>query len=64
MKKNVNFTPGILSGYQNYEGLAGLSKKVGCGVYIKDIIYTIITRQDQSIKSKKTRNSYNISVTH
>ena len=24
MKNNVNFTPGILSGYQKYEGLAGL----------------------------------------
>ena len=23
-EKNVNFTPGILSGYQKYEGLAGL----------------------------------------
>ena len=29
LKNNVNFTPGILSGYQKYEGLAGLSKKVG-----------------------------------
>ena len=38
MKKNVNFTLGILSGYLKYEGLAGLSKKLGCGVYIKDTI--------------------------
>ena len=29
MKNNVNYTPGILSGYQKYEELAGLSKKVG-----------------------------------
>ena len=29
MEKNINFTLGILSGYQKYEGLAGLSKKVG-----------------------------------
>ena len=29
--KNVSFTPGILSGYQKYEGLVGLSKKVGVG---------------------------------
>ena len=40
MKNNVNFTPGILSGYQKYEGLAGLSKKGWCGVYIKDTIHT------------------------
>ena len=33
MKNNVNFTPCILSGYQKYEVLAGLSKKGGCGVY-------------------------------
>ena len=29
MKINVSFTPSFLSGYQKYEGLAGLSKKVG-----------------------------------
>ena len=29
MKINVSFTPRFLSGYQKYEGLAGLSKKVG-----------------------------------
>ena len=29
IKNNVSFTPGILSGYQKYEGLVGLSKKVG-----------------------------------
>ena len=34
-KNNVNFTPGILSGYQKYERLAGLSKKGGCGIYIR-----------------------------
>ena len=29
MKNNVNYTPGILSGYQKYEELAGLPRKVG-----------------------------------
>ena len=38
IKNNVNFTPDILSGYQKYEGLAGLSKKGMCEVYIKDTI--------------------------
>ena len=28
MKNNVNSIPGVFSGYQNYEGIAGLSKKV------------------------------------
>ena len=27
MKNNVNFMPGVFSGYQKYEGIAGLSKK-------------------------------------
>ena len=44
MEKNINFTPGILPGYQKYEGLAGLTKKGGCGVYIKDIIPYIMSK--------------------
>ena len=57
MKNNVNFTPGILSGYQKYEGLAGLSKKAGYGVYIKD---TYITRPDLSINFKNTQSEFEV----
>ena len=59
MKNNVNFTPGILSGYQKYEGLAGLSKKAGYGVYIKD---TYITRPDLSINLKNTQSEFEVLV--
>ena len=51
MKNNVHFTPGILSGYQKYEGLAGLSKEGECGVFIKGTI-PYITRPDLSINSE------------
>ena len=53
-KNNVSFTPGILSGYQKYEGFAGLSKKGGCGVYIKNTI-PYITRPDLSINFQNTQ---------
>ena len=58
-KENVNFTPGILSGYQKYEGLAGLSKKGGCGVYIKDTI-PYITRPDLSKNIKNTQSEFEV----
>ena len=53
-KENVNFTPGNLSGYQKYEGLAGLSKKGGCGVYIKN------TRPDLSKNIKNTQSEFEV----
>ena len=56
-EKNVNFTPGILSGYQKYEGLVGLSKKDGCWVYIKDTI-PYITRPDLSLNCKNTHTEF------
>ena len=56
-KENINFTPGILSGYQKYEGLAGLSKKGGCGVYIKDTI-PYIARPDLSLNCKNTHSKF------
>ena len=59
MKNNVNFTPGILSGYQKYEGLAGLSKKGGCGVCIKDTI-PYITRPDLRINFKNTKSKFEV----
>ena len=59
MKNNVNFTPGILSEYQKYEGLAGLSKKGECGVYIKDTIQ-YITRPDLSINLKNTQSEFEV----
>ena len=59
MKNNVNFTPGILSGYQKYEGLAGLSKKGGCGVFIKHTI-PYITRPDLSINFKNTQSEFEV----
>ena len=59
MKNNVNFTPGILSGYQKYEGLAGLSKKAGYVVYTKD---TYITRPDLSINFKNTQSEFEVLV--
>ena len=58
-KENVNFTPGILPGYQKYEGLAGLSKKGGCGVYIKDTI-PYITRSDLSKSIKNTQSEFEV----
>ena len=57
MKINVNFTPGILSGYQKYEGLAVLSKRGGCGVYIKNPI-PYITRPDLNINFKNTQSEF------
>ena len=57
MEKNINFTPGILPGYQKYEGLAGLTKKGGCGVYIKDII-PYITRPDLILNCKNTHSEF------
>ena len=59
MKNNVNFTPGILSGYQKYEGLAGPSKKGGCGVYIKDTI-PYITRPDLRLNFKNTQSEFEV----
>ena len=58
-KENVNFTPGILSGYQKCEGLAGLSKKGGCGVYIKDTI-PYITRPDLSKNIKNKQSEFEV----
>ena len=57
MKINVNFTPGILSRYQKYEGLAVLSKRGGCGVYIKNPI-PYITRPDLNINFKNTQSEF------
>ena len=57
MEEDVNFTPGIPQGYQKDEGLVGLSKKGGCGVYIKDTIpYTI--RPDLSLNFKNTQSEF------
>ena len=59
MKNDANFTPGILSRYQKYEGLVGLSKKGGCGVYIKDKI-PFIKRPDLSINFKNTQSEFEV----
>ena len=59
MKNNANFTPGILSRCQKYEGLTGLSKKGGCGVYIKDTM-PFIKRPDLSINFKNTQSEFEV----
>ena len=59
MKNNANFTPGILSRCQKYEGLTVLSKKGGCGVYIKDTI-PFIKRPDLSINFKNTQSEFEV----
>ena len=58
-KKNINFTPGIFSGYQKCEGLAGLSKKGWCGVYIKETI-PYITRPDLSLNCQNTHFEFEV----
>ena len=59
LEKNINFTPGIFSGYQNCEGLAGLSKKGWCGVYIKETI-PYITRPDLSLNCQNTHFEFEV----
>ena len=59
LEKNINFTPGIFSGYQKCEGLAGLSKKGWCGVYIKETI-PHITRPDLSLNCQNTHFKFEV----
>ena len=46
---NQTFISGLLTGYQNYEGISGSTLKGGCGFYIKNNILFVI-RQELSKK--------------
>ena len=49
------FTPGILPGYQKYEGISGTTKNSGCGFYIKETIPYVL--RDNLSKKHKSQES-------
>ena len=54
---NQNFIPGLLTGYQNYEGVSGSTLKGGCGFYIKNNI-SFVVRQELSKKHSSSQSEY------
>ena len=54
---NQNFIPGLLTGYQNYEGISGSTLKGGCGFYIKSNI-SFVVRQELTKKLSYSQSKY------
>ena len=54
---NQNFILGLLTGYQNYEGISGSTLKEGCGSYIKNNTSFVI-RQELSQKHLSSQSEY------
>ena len=54
---NQNFIPGLLTGYQNYEGISGSTLKGGCGFYFKNNI-SFVVRQELTKKHSSSQSEY------
>ena len=54
---NQNFIPGLLTSYQNYEGISGSTLKGGCGFYIKNNI-SFVVRQELTKKHSSSQGEY------
>ena len=54
---NQNFIPGLLTGYQHYEGISGSTLKGGCGFYIKNNI-SFVVRQELTKKHSSSQSEY------
>jgi hypothetical protein len=58
-EKSHLFKPGLLEGYQPYDGLSGTTRKSGCGFYIRNGI-KYISRKDISLSYYDDDNEYQI----
>ena len=54
---NPSFVAGILPGYQKYESTSDITKKWGCGLYIKNTIPYIL-RTDLNIQHKSQGSEF------
>ena len=55
-ERNQNFISGLLTDYQNYEGISGSTLK-GCGFYIKNNI-SFVVRQELTKKHSSSQSEY------